>query len=76
MAKRRIPQTKENEANQQAKAEENKKKCIDAQGRLRIYTDTPRLTIPDGAGGITYLDDDARQRKIDDAKKQITTYCK
>ena len=73
---KRRQQTKENEANQQAKAEENKKKCIDAQGRLKIYTDTPRLTVPDGAGGITYLDDDARQRKIDDVKKQIATYCK
>ncbi len=67
---------KEEEVKQLAKGEENKKKCIDAQTQLRIYTDSPRLTVPDGSGGITYVDDDLRQRKISDANKAISTFCK
>lgn len=73
---KRRQQKKEEETKQQAKAEENKKKCIDAQGQLRIYTDSPRLTVPDGAGGITYVDDETRQKKIAEANKAIAEFCK
>ena len=73
---KRQQQKKEQDVKQQAKAEENKKKCIDAQGQLRLYTDSPRLTVPDGAGGIVFVDDDARQRKTADANKAIATFCK
>ncbi len=67
---------REEESKQQAKSEESKKKCIDAQTQLKMYTDSPRLTVPDGAGGMLYVDDDLRQRKIADANKTIATYCK
>lgn len=73
---KRQQQKREKDAKQQAKAEESKKKCIDAQGQLRLYTDSPRLTVPDGTGGIVFVDDDARQRKISDANKAIATFCK
>ncbi|MBS0298790.1 MAG: DUF4124 domain-containing protein [Proteobacteria bacterium] len=73
---KRRQQRREEEAQQQAKSEESKKKCIDAQTQLRIYTDSPRLTVPDGAGGLTYVDDDLRQRKIADANKAVATHCK
>ncbi|MBS0423828.1 MAG: DUF4124 domain-containing protein [Proteobacteria bacterium] len=73
---KRRQQRREEEAQQQAKSEESKKKCIDAQTQLRIYTDSPRLTVPDGAGGLTYVDDDLRQRKIADASKAVATHCK
>lgn len=73
---KRRQEKKEKETQQQAEAEENKKKCIDAQGRQKIYMESPRLTVPDGKGGIVYVDDDARQKQIDDAAKAIATYCK
>jgi len=73
---KRRQEKKEKETQQQAEAEENKKKCIDAQGRQKIYMESPRLTVPDGKGGIVYVDDDARQNQIDDAAKAIATYCK
>jgi len=73
---KRRQQQREDQAKQQAKSEESKKKCIDAQTQLKMYTDSPRLTVPDGAGGMTYVDDDLRQRKIADANKAIATYCK
>lgn len=73
---KRQQQKKDEDVKQQTKAEENQKKCIDAQGQLRLYTDSPRLTVPDGTGGIVYVDDDARQRKIADVNKAIATFCK
>lgn len=73
---KRRKQRLENEAKDQAQAEINKKKCTEAQTQLRMYADSPRLTIPDGAGGIVYVDDDLRQRRIDDANKAIATFCR
>lgn len=73
---KRRQQRREEEAQQQTKSEESKKKCIDAQTQLKMYTDSPRLTVPDGVGGMVYVDDDLRQRKIADANKAIATYCK
>jgi hypothetical protein len=41
-----------------------------------MYTDSPRLTVPDGSGGIAYVDDDMRQKKIAEANKAVATFCK
>ena len=71
-----LVERKEEQSKQQSKAEEDKKKCIEAQTRLRMYTESPRLTVPDGAGGIAYVDDNERQKKIDQATKEIATLCK
>ncbi|MCC8997332.1 MAG: DUF4124 domain-containing protein [Nitrosomonas sp.] len=73
---KRQVERKEEQSKQQSKAEEDKKKCIEAQTRLRMYTESPRLTVPDGAGGIAYVDDNERQKKIDQATKEIATLCK
>ncbi|MER2512100.1 MAG: DUF4124 domain-containing protein [Nitrosomonas ureae] len=73
---KRRKQRQENEAKDQAQAEIDKKKCTEAQTQLRMYADSPRLTIPDGTGGIVYVDDDLRQRRIDDANKAIATFCR
>lgn len=73
---KRQEKKKEDDVKQQAKAEEDKKKCIDAQARLRMYTDTPRMTVPDGTGGITYVDDETRQKRIEEANKAIKALCK
>ena len=73
---KRQEQRKEEEVKQLAKAEEDKKKCINAQTQLRIYSDSPRLTVPDGSGGIAYVDDDMRQKKIAEANKAVATFCK
>lgn len=73
---KRQEQRKEEETKQLSIAEENKKKCIDAQGQVRLYTDSPRLTVPDGSGGIAYVDDDVRQKKIAEANKAIAAFCK
>lgn len=73
---KRQQQKKEEETKQQAITEDNKRKCIDAQTRLRMYTDSPRLTVPDGSGGIVYVDDETRQQRINEANKAISEFCK
>lgn len=63
------------EAKQQEEAAENNKRCVSAQGQLKIFKQSPRLTFPDGQGGIVYADDDMRQKKIAEAQKNIESYC-
>lgn len=64
------------EAKQQVEVVENKKRCASAQGQLKIFQESPRLTFPDGQGGIVYADDDMRLKKIAEAQRDIATYCK
>ena len=59
-----------------AEVERNKEKCTLANSRLRIFRDSPRLTVPDGAGGTMLADDAARQKGIDEAQKDVAAYCK
>ncbi len=64
------------EAEKKVKVAENKQKCIDAQSRLRLFLESPRLRVPDGEGGLTYVDDNVREQKINEANQAVTTYCK
>ncbi|SES63195.1 protein of unknown function [Nitrosomonas marina] len=64
------------EAQRKTEAAENQKKCVDAQSRLRVFSESPRLRIPDGKGGLVYADDNLRQQKIDEANESIKTFCK
>lgn len=73
--KRRISKQEE-ESKQQTQAEENKKKCHDAQGKLTVFRDTPRLRLPNGNGEVVYVDDDVREKNILEAQKNITKHCK
>lgn len=73
--KRRIAEG-EVETKRLAEAKQNQEKCAQAKTNLKTYQDTPRLTLPDGAGGTTYADDAARQKGIDEAQKEIASFCK
>lgn len=73
--KERRDSEQEAEAKQQAEAAENNKRCVSAQGQLKIFRESPRLTFPDGEGGIVYADDEMRQKKIAEAQKNIAAYC-
>jgi protein subunit release factor B len=73
--KRRVAEEQE-EAKQQKEAKENKDKCIQAKSKLKLYQEAPKLTVSDGKGGIIRADDAARQKGIDEAQKEIESYCK
>lgn len=72
---KRRQQRKEKQARLKAEAEHNKKQCVKAQSRLRLFLEAPRLRVPDGSGGIIWADDDLRQQKINEAKAVIESYC-
>lgn len=72
---RRIAEEKA-EIERQAEAERNKERCIQANSKLKLFRDSPRVSLPDGAGGVIFADDTARQRGIDEAQKDIATYCR
>ncbi len=67
---------KEAKAEKEQAAEELNQKCIQAQGQLKMYRDTPRLRVPDGNGGVVYVDDNVREGHIKEAQKNIAAYCK
>lgn len=73
--KRRAAEEKA-EIERQAEAERNKEKCIQANSKLKVFRDSPRVSLPDGAGGVVFADDAARQKGIDEAQKDIAAYCR
>jgi uncharacterized protein DUF4124 len=66
----------ENQSKMLAQEEENERRCVDAQGRIKMLQISSRLTMPDGKGGITYVDDDMRLEQIKNAQAEIDTFCK
>jgi len=65
-----------NQSKMLAQEEENKRKCIDAKGRLTMLQASGRLTMPDGKGGITYVDDEIRLKQIKETQAAVDTFCK
>ncbi len=73
--KRRAAEEK-TEIAQRTEAERNKEKCIQANSKLRVFRDSPRVSLPDGAGGVIFADEAARQKGVDEAQKDIDAYCR
>jgi len=67
---------KEAKEEKEKKAAELQQKCVQAKGQLSMYRDTPRLRMPDGQGGVAYVEDNVREKHIQEAQKNIAAYCK
>lgn len=63
-------------AQEQEEAKNRKKYCDDARSHLAGLENSPRLVVYDAQGERTYLDDDARQQRIEEARKAISSNCK
>jgi len=74
--KKRLAEKEQEEAKQQKEIKENKEKCTQARSKLKLYQEAPKLTVSDGKGGIVRADDEARQKGIKEAQKEIKTYCR
>ena len=74
--KKRLAEKEQEEAKQQKGIKENKEKCIQARYKLKLYQETPKLTVSDGKGGTVRADDAARQKGIKEAQKEIKSYCR
>lgn len=58
-----------------AEAKMKKENCFRAQSNLELLENSERLSVPDGNGGIFDVDDHLRQKYIDEALKNIASYC-
>lgn len=76
---RKAQKTKSEEADKLAQEQElanNKKKnCENARSNLSTLENAPRLMIYDAKGEPSILDDDARQLRIEEARKAISSNC-
>ncbi|MDH2917258.1 MAG: DUF4124 domain-containing protein [Gallionella sp.] len=65
----------EKKAKQEAQAEEKKRNCTAAQQNLRSLEEGTRIVTYDANGERTYLDDAAREQRLDDARKAVSSHC-
>lgn len=66
---------KEDAAIKQARAKENKKRCANAEARLRMLLETPYLSLPDGQGGTKSIGDAERKQLISETKREKSEFC-
>ena len=60
---------------QLAEAKMKKENCLTAQSNLELLKRSERLSVPDGNGGVTDVDDHLRQKYMDEALKNIAKSC-
>ncbi|SDY12443.1 DUF4124 domain-containing protein [Nitrosomonas sp. Nm33] len=60
---------------QLAEAEMRKENCLRAQSNLDLLKNSERLSVADGNGGVIDADDQLRQSYMNEALKNIATYC-
>lgn len=62
-------------AREQEEALNKQKNCESARSNLATLENSPRLVIYDAQGERSYLDDEARQQRIEEARKIINSSC-
>ena len=62
-------------AQQQEEAAGKRKNCISAKANLRALENNPQITTYNDKGEVSYMDDSARRQNIEEARKQISTFC-
>lgn len=65
----------EKKAQQEAQAEEKKRNCAAAQQNLRVLEEGTRIVTYDTNGEKIYLDDNAREQRVNDARKAVSNHC-
>lgn len=76
--KRRAEQeeTQAKAAKEQMQAKEKQEKCLQVRGSLQTLQNGGRITKYNDKGEIVHLDDNERQKEIEDAKKAAAEFCK
>ncbi len=74
--KGRRDSAQEEAAIKQMEIEENNKRCADAQSRLKMFQEMPRISLPDGKGSFRGTTEDEHRELIAEEKVNISTYCK
>ncbi len=65
----------EKQAQKDAEAATKKQNCAAAQENLRTLEAGGRIVTYDANGERTYLDDAAREQRLTEARKSVSTYC-
>jgi len=65
----------EKKAQQEAQAEEKQRNCTTAQQNMRMLEEGTRIVTYDANGEKTYLDDTAREQRMNDARKAVSSNC-
>ena len=65
----------EKQTKKDAEAETKKHNCAVAQQNLRTLEEGARIVTYDANGERTYLDDDAREQRLNEARKSISANC-
>ncbi|HEY6095461.1 MAG TPA: DUF4124 domain-containing protein [Gallionellaceae bacterium] len=68
-------QAAEKTAREQENAEIKRKNCDNARISLSTLENAPRLVTYDAQGERSYLDDDTRQQRIEEARKAVSSNC-
>ncbi len=62
-------------AQQQEEALAKQKDCASAKTNLKALENSPLIAIYNDKGESSYMDDSTRRKNIEEARKQISTYC-
>jgi hypothetical protein len=62
-------------AQQQENALAKQKNCEGARANLRALENSPLIATYNDKGESSYMDDSTRRQNIEEARKQISTYC-
>ncbi len=73
--RKKAQKAKEEEAQQQENALAKQKNCEGAKGNLRVLKSNSPISTYNEKGESINMDDATRQKKIEEALKQISTYC-
>lgn len=74
-AKQTKDEAAQKKAQQDADAEAKKSNCSAARENARVLEESPRLVTYDANGERSYLDDDARTQRLEEARKAISANC-
>jgi hypothetical protein len=61
---------------ERAAAEENRQQCEIAQANLRTVQSGQRMSTTNAAGERIFMDDEARERALQNAQKAVSEWCK
>lgn len=63
-------------AQQQEEARAKQRNCDTARNNLKVLEDSPRITVYDANGERGYMDDATRKQDSEQARKDVSLYCR
>ncbi len=74
-AKQEKEEASQKKAQDQANAEARKRNCEAARENVRTLEESGRIVTSDASGERSYMDDETRAKRLEEARKTISTSC-